>query len=254
MGKNGKKEGGFSNPPTKSGGQECPPSFESFGEDCFVNPYAPIDRHEHHLPHWQQGAVFYFVTWRLADSLSSTKLKAWKYERELWLRLHPEPWDEKSEEEYHERFSRKIDEWLDQGQGSCLLRDVSYSALVAKAMLHFDGERYVVASFVVMPNHVHVLFRVMAPYRLEQIVKSWKGFSAREINRRTGKVGSLWQEDYWDRLIRNSRHFYKCLQYIRENPVKACLQEKSFVLYESKEGGFSNPPAKSGGQECPPPV
>jgi len=70
-----------------------------FSEHCFLNPYAPLDRHKHRLPHWQQGAVFYFVTWRLADSLSSAKLKAWKYEREVWLRLHPKPWDEKAEDD-----------------------------------------------------------------------------------------------------------------------------------------------------------
>ena len=90
---NEKWEGGFSSPPEKSGGQECPPSVTSPNEHCFLNPYAPLDRHKQHLPHWQQGAVFYFVTWRLADSLSSAKLKAWKYEREVWLRLHPKPWD-----------------------------------------------------------------------------------------------------------------------------------------------------------------
>jgi REP element-mobilizing transposase RayT len=254
MGIKRKMEGGFSNPPAKSGGQECPPSVMTFSEDCFVNPYAPIDRHEHHLPHWQQGGVYYFVTWRLADSLSSAKLKTWKHEREVWLRLHPEPWAEEIGKEYHERFSRKIDEWLDQGQGSCLLRDVSCSTVVAEVILHFDGERYRVASFVVMPNHVHVLFRLMAPYRLEQILKSWKGFSAREINRRKGNTGLLWQADYWDRLIRSPRHLNKCLEYMRTNPVKARLQMNEFVFYESKEGGFSNPPAKSGGQECPPSV
>jgi len=89
---------------------------------------------------------------------------------------------------------------------------------------------------------------------LERIIKSWKGFTAREINRLLNKSGSLWQADYWDRLIRNPHHFQKCLEYIRENPIKARLRNNEFVLYEAKEGGFSNPPAKSGGQECPPSV
>ena len=166
------------------------------------------------------------------------KLQQWKAERETWLRLHPEPWDEKTEEEYHERFSRQIDEWLDQGSGSCVLRDPKLAALVADAIRHFDGERYDLASFVVMPNHVHVLFRPRSPHRLEEILKSWKGFTAREINRRIGKTGTLWQEDYWDRLIRNSRHFAKCVEYIRENPSKAKLREGEFVM----EGGHSCPP------------
>ncbi len=216
--------GGFSNPPLKEGGQECPPSV------AFLNPNAPIDRHEHRLPHWQQGDVFCFVTWRLADSLPAEKIKEWQAERDAWLSRHPEPWDERTEEEYHERFSRQIDQWLDQGHGSCLLRDREYATVVADAIRHFVGERYDIASFVVMPNHVHVLFRLRAPHRLEEVVKSWKGFTAREINRRIGKTGPLWQEDYWDRLIRNPRHFAKCVEYIRENPVKAKLREGGFVI------------------------
>jgi type I restriction enzyme R subunit len=239
-------EGGFSNPPLKEGGQECPPSV------AFLDPNAPIDRHEHRLPHWQQGDVFYFVTWRLADSLPAEKIKEWQAERDAWLSRHPGPWDEKTEEEYHERFSRQIDQWLDQGHGSCLLRDREYSTLVADAIRHFIGERYNIASFVVMPNHVHVLFRLRVPHRLEEVVKSWKGFTAREINRRIGKTGPLWQEDYWDRLIRNPRHFAKCAEYIRENPVKAKLRQGEFVMVMG--GGFSNPPVNKGGLENPPSV
>jgi type I restriction enzyme R subunit len=218
------KEGGFSNPP-------LPPSPPQL--NYFVNPCTPINRHEHHLPHWQQGSIFYFLTWRLADSLPLSKLKAWKSEREAWLACHPEPWNLEIEKEYHERFSQEIDEWLDQGQGSCLLRNTMYSTIVAKAILHFDGERYTMASFVIMPNHVHVLFRLHDGRRLEEIVKLWKGFSAREINRLMGKSGSFWQADYWDRMIRNPGHFNRCMEYIRENPAKANLEKNEFVFYES---------------------
>ncbi|MBI4664729.1 MAG: HsdR family type I site-specific deoxyribonuclease [Verrucomicrobia bacterium] len=96
-----------------------------------------------------------------------------------------------------------------------------------------------------MPNHVHVLFRTRSPHRLEEIVKSWKGFTAREINRRIGKTGTLWQEDYWDRLIRSSRHFAKCVEYIRENPSKAKLRQGEFIT----EGGHSCPPLPDHGKD-----
>jgi type I restriction enzyme R subunit len=66
------------------------------------------------LPHWQQGEAWVFVTWRLGDSLPKAKLDHWKEERDIWLKHHPMPWDEKAETNYHERFSRQIDEWLDQ--------------------------------------------------------------------------------------------------------------------------------------------
>lgn len=83
-----------------------------------------------------------------------------------------------------------------------------------------------------MPNHVHVLFRPLDGNRIELIVKSWKGFSAREINRVYGTEGAVWQENYWDRLIRNERHFAKCDEYIQQNPIKAGLRNGEFVLYQ----------------------
>jgi type I restriction enzyme R subunit len=213
----------------------------------FFNPDEETDKHRRNLPHWQQGEAWMFVTWRLGDSLPKAKLDQWKEERVIWLSHHPEPWDEKTETEYHARFSSQIDEWLDQGSGSCVLKDPANAGIVADALRHFDGERYEIVSFVVMPNHVHVLFRPLGSHRIGDIVKTWKGFTAREINKRIGKSGPLWQEEYWDRLIRNERHFFKVAEYVRENPVKAKLREGQFIL----EGGFSNPPqASSGGQEC----
>ncbi|MHB1308436.1 MAG: HsdR family type I site-specific deoxyribonuclease, partial [Limisphaerales bacterium] len=188
-------------------------------------------------------------------------------EREAWMKQHPEPWDETTEAEYHERFSRQIDEWLDQGSGSCVLKNPANAKVVADALRHFDGERYELASFVVMPNHVHVLFRPLGEHALPEILKSWKGFTAREINKRIGKAGALWQDEYWDRLIRNERHFFKVVEYVRENPAKAKLEGghscPPFLMLLEKERGLSSPRPiaenggqvlKGGGQECPPSV
>ena len=102
---------------------------------------------------------------------------------------------------------------------------------VADTLLHFDSRRYLMDCFVVMRNHVHTLFRLLTPHSLESVVKSWKGFMAREINRRLKKRGRLWQEDYWDRLIRNESHWAKCREYIRTNPVKAHLSKDQFIFF-----------------------
>jgi REP element-mobilizing transposase RayT len=175
--------------------------------------------------------VYYFVTWRLADSLPKEKLARWSEEKGLWLRLHPPPWDTPTEAEFHEKFSRSIDEWLDAGEGSCVLHDPELARCVADTLLHFDGLRYQMDCFVVMPNHVHALFRLLGPHRLESVVKSWKGFAAREINRHLKRRGNLWQENYWDRLIRNENHWTKCREYIRDNPAKARLPQNQFMLF-----------------------
>ncbi len=245
------------------GGHSCPPITKKWGLEnphSFFNPHSEIDVTQNHLPHWQQGKVWVFVTWRLGDAMPKAKLDQWKAERETWMTHHPEPWDEKTEAEYHERFSHQIDEWLDQGSGSCLLKDPANASVVADALRHFNGDRYELASFVVMPNHVHVLFRPLEGHALPEIVKSWKGFTSREINKRAGKTGALWQDEYWDRLIRHEQHFFKVAEYIRENPVKAKLEGghscPPFLMLLEKERGLSSPRPieEKGGQECPPSV
>ena len=198
----------------------------------YFDPYGEIDVTENRLPHWQQRNVFVFVTWRLGDSLPQVKLDQWKEEQGIWLKRHPRPWDARTARRYHKRFSRRIEDWLDQGSGSCILKDPVLARVVADALRHFDGERYELASFVVMPNHVHVLFRPLGSHQIPKIVKSWKWFTARQINRRAGNSGAFWQEDYWDRLIRDPLHFSWCVEYISENPTKAGLRDGQFLLFE----------------------
>ena len=198
-----------------------------------------MDVRRNRLPHWQQDHSFIFVTWRLGDSLPKAKLSQLREERKLWMKHHPPPWDSQTARRYHSRFSRRIEDWLDQGIGSCLLRDPALARIVAGALRYFDGQRYELSSFVVMPNHVHVLFRPLGSHRLGKIMSCWKGFTGYEIRRQTGTSGKLWQKDYWDRLIRNPEHYWNCVEYIRENPGRAGLGEGEFVLFETGEdGGF----------------
>jgi putative transposase len=94
-----------------------------------------------------------------------------------------------------------------------------------------------------MPNHVHVLFQPLPGWSVAQIVASWKKFTARKISayRSAGAPGTadlqigsstdrstaFWHREYWDRYIRNERHFRQAVQYIHENPVKAGLASKA---------------------------
>ncbi|MCY3776831.1 MAG: transposase [Candidatus Aminicenantes bacterium] len=199
---------------------------------AYFDHYGEVAVTANRLPHWQQDNVLVFVTWRLGDSLPQTKLDQWKEERKIWLKRHPRPWDVKTAIRYHKRFSRRIEDWLDRGSGSCVLKAPALANMVADALRHFDGERYELVSFVVMPNHVHVLFRPLGSHAIPKIVKSWKWFTARKINKKIGTSGRFWQEDYWDRLIRHPLHFSKCVEYIRENPTKAGLSDGQFLLFE----------------------
>jgi len=140
----------------------------------------------------------------------------------------------KSSAEYHERFSGAIERWLDAGHGSCILRRPDCAGVVAEALRYFDGERVAIISCVVMPNHVHALFVQNPNWPLEKLVRSWKSFTSRRINSLVTRTGSLWQRDYFDRLVRDEKHFVNCIRYIRRNPAKAYLQNGQYILYESK--------------------
>jgi len=204
----------------------------------YLNPEGEIAKHTtHELPHWQQEGKLIFATWRLADSLPAGKLEQWREERAAWLAAHPEPWDPATEDEYHERFSKSIDAWLDAGSGECILRDPACSKRVAEALRHFDGERYALESFVVMPNHVHVLFRLAPDHKLEDVIHSWKSFTAKELNKLCGSSGEVWQKDYWDRIVRDPDHRANILRYIEKNPERAGLSEGEFVCYRMDVGG-----------------
>jgi REP element-mobilizing transposase RayT len=199
----------------------------------FLNPDAEISKHGLKLPHWQQDGSTYFLTYRLGDSIPHTKLAKWKEERAIWLRVHPRPWSETEEKEYHRRFSNAIETWLDAGEGSCVLGDARAANEVREVLLAKDGERYAHHGFVVMPNHVHSLVSLGPGESLEKLLKIWKGVSSRKINEALSRSGELWQGNYFDRLIRDQEHFWNCARYIRHNPLKARLPNHRYVLHES---------------------
>src|SRR5213082_2388493 len=147
-----------------------------------VDPRAPVIQTRRRLPHWEQQGATYFITFRLADAVPQKLLRQWKEELETWRKFHPEPWDASTKYEYQKRFRDAREEWLDQGHGECILRHSQIAATVANSLRHFDGVRYALDSFVVMPNHVHVLVRPREDHALSEILHSWKSFSAKEIN------------------------------------------------------------------------
>lgn len=200
----------------------------------FFDPFAHIDHTENRLPHWQQPGAAYFVTFRLADAVPKALLDRWQEERAAWLRQRPEPWTPEMERKYHQRFSGQIEQWLDAGHGSGVLRDPRCARIVGEALAFFESTRCTQLAWVVMPNHVHTLFVLHEPWKLETMVHSWKRHAAREINRLCERTGALWQKDYFDRLIRDPVHLANCVRYVRRNPEKARLRAVEALLWESE--------------------
>lgn len=126
-----------------------------------------------------------------------------------------------------------VEAWLDQGMGSCCLRETAIARLLAAEMHATDGERCELACYVVMPNHLHAIVRPLSSANdsLEAILKSWKGNSARSINQRLQRAGTLWQRESFDRIVRDEEHLWRAVQYIGANPAKAGLKPSNALLW-----------------------
>ena len=185
------------------------------------------------LPHWHIDRAVQFVTFRLADSLPQNQLTIYKSAQEAFLHDHPLPWSEKDEQTFYEEVGGKIEKWLAAGYGSCCLRIAGVRRIVEECLAHFAGVRYVLYAYVIMPNHVHVLFEVLEGRNAKEIVHTWKSYTAHKINAQLGTRGNVWQRESFDRIIRSEKHFHSTLEYIRENP--RLLAEGEYTYYERKE-------------------
>jgi REP element-mobilizing transposase RayT len=165
-----------------------------------------------YLPHFDGTSLVQFITFRLADALPASKLEQ--------LEHHPSSLTDASRR-------RRLEAYLDAGHGACYLGDKRIARLVEAALCYFDGQRYRLLAWVVMPNHVHVIIELLGSHTLSEIAHSWKSFTAKEANKLLGRGGRFWQVEYYERSIRDERHLSTAVQYIHDNPVKAGLARQS---------------------------
>ncbi len=217
-----------------------------------------------YLPHRDHPGLIQAITYRLADSLPADALA--RMEEELRL-AHPR--------RLEANRRKRLEGWLDAGHGCCALRNPRAADCVVDTWRRFVGERYDLIAWVVMPNHVHVLVRVYEGIALARIVQSWKSYTGRRIAQLmseeercragAGQPGNadahvghcragarrsrmVWMREYWDRFIRNEKHFAATVNYIHENPVKAGLVShpedwpwSSAKEYQEAELGLGDP-------------
>jgi REP element-mobilizing transposase RayT len=160
-----------------------------------------------YLPHFDAPGVRQMITYRLADAMPSSRRHEW----EALLTI---------EDEREKRI--KIESYLDAGHGECHLRQPEIASLVQENLLHFDGTRYRLLAWVVMPNHVHALIET-SQTPLAEILHGWKSYTGKAANGLLKRTGDFWQAEYFDRYIRDEEHFRKAVRYIENNPVKAGL-------------------------------
>ena len=124
--------------------------------------------------------------------------------------------------EDHQQRRAELEAYLDRGRGECHLRQREIAQIVEEAVRFFHSERYDLRAWVVMPNHVHALFKVDAT-PMAEILESWKKYTAQMANRLLRRRGEFWQVDYWDTFMRKSEHELETRRYIENNPTKPGL-------------------------------
>jgi len=188
-----------------------------------------------HLPHIDIKGYSQFITFRTYDSVDDFVKK---------LTATDKPNKQKQQE---------IDEYLDSSQNGAYLNGVVleylYDFLKSK-----DGNLYKLEAFAIMSNHVHLLIKPSED--LSKIMQRIKGASAKAINEILGKNNKFWADDYYDKAIRDEKHFWVVYEYIRNNPLKidwaeAQLPNGTDTLFS--EVGFQPRPNNQYGTKVPSP-
>ncbi|NOU36376.1 MAG: primosomal protein N' [Kiritimatiellaceae bacterium] len=213
------------------------------------------------LSHWRQDGTTYFVTFRLADSLPQEKLKQWQKERDEWLAENPKPAAGRDEgvvstednvdatpsshlaewqQTYRTCFTERFERWLDQGSGFCVFQRPELRKPVVDALYAKQGVQYDLRSYIVMPNHVHVLVSPLGDHTLSAIVQAWKSISARKIKKLTGQSESVWQKGSFDHIVRSPESLEKFRRYIEENPKGLASGTYSIFKREERDGGVAS--------------
>ena len=92
--------------------------------------------------------------------------------------------------------------------------------IVVEALRHSEGRRYHLLAYVVMDDHVHAVVTPLDGARLQAILHTWKSFTAHRLQRERGRRGRVWQDESFDRIIRNEGELIEKLLYVAGNPRK----------------------------------
>lgn len=194
-------------------------------------------RNRGRLPHWEKEEGVYFITFHLADSLPKSVLakiaerhRILSTVKETNAHLRPE------QKTLLATYSRaRIEEYFDQGAGSCPFLDMRIAGAMAAALRFREGKHYRLLAWCIMPNHVHVVARLFPGRDLASVIKAWKNFSAKAANQALERTGRFWQREYYDRLIRNEEELDRANKYVLENPAKAGLKNWTWVWSAGSE-------------------
>lgn len=195
------------------------------------------------MPHIDMPGHLTFVTFRLADSMPSEVVQRWHHEIESWLTAHDlrdrtvedvlnaNDVDDSLKNELRQFKNRKWHGHLDDCHGACVLRTPQTRKLVEESLLHFEGHRYDLERFVIMPNHVHLLIQMRPGFPLRKQLTEIMRYSGRNVNALLKQQGTFWQSEPFDHVVRSEAQFEYLQRYITENPQKARLSKGESTLW-----------------------
>jgi len=180
------------------------------------------------LPHYQPKHATYFITFRLAETLPGEAVERLCGEREMKLGLVGQ--DNILSYKIHKQFFAKYDQLLNKGtHGPTWLKNDSIAKIVADTIHYWDGKRYTLLCYCIMPNHVHLVIENPVgqldklSYTLSPILHSIKRYTAREANKILQRSGAFWQHESYDHVVRDGKELERVIWYVLNNPVKAGL-------------------------------
>jgi REP element-mobilizing transposase RayT len=182
------------------------------------------------LPHWDAEHGIQFVTFNLFDALPrhvNQQIQDEAAAQAALIRNTRGDLTLAEKSAIRQWVEARVGDSLDEAHGSSFMREPRIAQIVANAVTHFDEDRYRLLAWCVMPNHVHVV--LMGVVQLERVVHSWKSFTAKQANLALGRAGPFWREDYYNRVVRDSRELSATIDYVLMNPAKAGLEDWPFV-------------------------
>jgi REP-associated tyrosine transposase len=212
----------------------------------FFDPKQDVRIAERRLPHWYQAGVVCFITWRNWDSIPKPVLESWLDERRRFLqrlgiddaaddwRRRVQSLPPSTRAQFYRTFSDRWNDQLDACHGTCVLRRPELTGIVANSLHHFDGDRYELTDYVVMPNHVHLLVAFPSEDAMLAQCESWKHFTATRINGKLERKDRFGQQDGFDHLVRSTEEFEYLRRYIADNPHRARLRSEEYIHYLKK--------------------
>jgi putative transposase len=207
----------------------------------FFDPTDSVLISQRRLPHWSQVGSVVFITWRTADSIPKALTEEWRQNRFRWLVDHgiqtdqPDWYLELQKlpsaqiADFHQQFTTSWLNTLDSGHGACVLKETHVAKIIVDCLHRFDGIRYELLDYVIMPNHLHLLATFIDFDSMCHQCTLWKRFSARQINQAIGQTGRFWQRESFDHLVRHEAQYQHLKNYIRDNGIKAHLPKSDYT-------------------------